>query len=266
MKAPRVERRLVGQGASANTVTTHLRHLEGFKRVFDGKAVSEISTADINEFLFKARPKVDGSEETPRTMNSIETALKASFKSFPLQDNPTKQLKVERVRIERDYLAEDEVRESLAGVDNVRPRRSWRSCASSASAERIRTASRWLTLSSASSAMVALSATCRSIRPSGTPSTGSSRESACTMSRLKLTPRSLSAVKQQRTKGTKGRGSTLVGAGGPAPRVAATVRTENTKRNPTCPRSDRCRTGRTARATGPSGRRGCSGSRPRPRC
>ncbi len=114
------ERGLIGQGASANTVATYMRHLEVFSRVFEGKAVNEITTTDINEFLFQVRLKADGSEKAPRTMNSLKTALKAFFKSLPLTENPTKQLKIKRVRIERDYLTEDEVRELLAGVDNVR--------------------------------------------------------------------------------------------------------------------------------------------------
>ena len=116
----RFERGLIGQGASKNTVATYMRHLEAFKSLFEARNVEEITAADINEFLFSARLKADGTEKTPRTMNSIKTALKAFFKSLPIQDNPTKQLKIKRVRIERDYITSDEVRELLAGVDNVR--------------------------------------------------------------------------------------------------------------------------------------------------
>ncbi len=118
----RFERGLIGQGASKNTVATYMRHLEAFKSLFDGKNVEEITAADINEFLFQTRLKADGSEKTPRTMNSIKTALRAFFKSLPLLTNPAKDVKIKKVRIERDYLTEDEVRVLLSKVAGVRDR------------------------------------------------------------------------------------------------------------------------------------------------
>jgi site-specific recombinase XerD len=84
------ERGLIGQGASKNTVATYMRHLEVFSRFFDGKHVEKVTAGDINEFLYQARLKADGTEKAPRTMNSLKTALKSLFNSLPLDDNPTK--------------------------------------------------------------------------------------------------------------------------------------------------------------------------------
>ena len=118
----RFERGLVGQGASKNTVATYMRHLEVFQRFFDGKPVEQVTAADINEFLYQARLKADGTDKAPRTMNSLKTALKSLFNSLPLEANPTKGIKIKRVRIERDYLTEVEVRALLSKVNNVRDR------------------------------------------------------------------------------------------------------------------------------------------------
>jgi integrase/recombinase XerD len=118
----RFERGLVGQGASKNTVSTYMRHLERFNRLFDAKSVEEVTAADINEFLYQARLKADGTDKAPRTMNSLKTALKSLFNSLSLEDNPTKGLKIKRVRIERDYLTADEVHALLSKVNDDRDR------------------------------------------------------------------------------------------------------------------------------------------------
>ena len=71
----RFQRGLIGQGASANTVTTYMRHLDVFMRSFDGKAVTEITAADVNEFLFQARLKADGSEMSTPVENRVNTLV-----------------------------------------------------------------------------------------------------------------------------------------------------------------------------------------------
>ena len=90
----RFERGLVGQGASVNTVATYKRNLERFVEAFDGKEVERITTPDLNEHLFSARLKADGSEKTPRTMNALKTALRSFFKSLGLKEDPAKAIRI----------------------------------------------------------------------------------------------------------------------------------------------------------------------------
>ena len=114
------KRGLIGQGASKNTVGTYMRQLKGFRNFCDGRSVEEITAGDINEFLYEARLKADGSEKAQRTMNSLKTALKSFFNSLPLQENPMKKIRIKRVRIERDYLTQDEVKKLIAGISDIR--------------------------------------------------------------------------------------------------------------------------------------------------
>jgi integrase/recombinase XerD len=118
----RFKRGLVGKGASENTVATYARHLRLLTEHFNGTKVEEITSADLADFLYAVRLKEDGNPKNQRTINSIKTALKSLFKSLGLKDNPAHDLRIKRVRIERDYITEDEVRVLLAGVDNVRDR------------------------------------------------------------------------------------------------------------------------------------------------
>jgi len=118
----RFERGLIGQGASENTISTYMRHLRLLTEHVNGTQVDEITSADLNDFLYAVRLKADGNMKNARTVNSIKTALKSFFKSLSLKDNPADDLRIKRVRIERDYITEDEIRVLLAGVDNIRDR------------------------------------------------------------------------------------------------------------------------------------------------
>jgi len=118
----RFERGLVGQGASRNTVATYGRNLDRFTEAFAEKVAEEITVADLNEFLFSVRLKADGSEKTPRTMNAVKIALKSFFRSLTLKEDPAKKLRIKRVRIERDYLTQEEVRRLIDGVQGIRDR------------------------------------------------------------------------------------------------------------------------------------------------
>jgi integrase/recombinase XerD len=116
----RFERGLIGQGASKNTVQSYSRHLCRFAAFFQGRQVEELGPSDLNEFLFSVRLKADGTEKTPRTMNAIKTAVKSFFKSLALKDNPAERLRIKKVRIERDYIIQQEVRKLLDGVPGIR--------------------------------------------------------------------------------------------------------------------------------------------------
>ena len=116
------ERGLIGNGASKNTIDTYMRHLRQFADHANGKQVEEITPVDLNDFLYAVRLKTDATAKNQRTMNSIKTAIKSFFKSLGLKDNPAHGLRIKRVRIERDYITEDEVRTLLAGVENIRDR------------------------------------------------------------------------------------------------------------------------------------------------
>ena len=116
----RFERGLIGQGASKNTISTYKRHLRLLTQHCNGTEVEDVTSADLADFLYSVRLKADGSPKNQRTINSIKTALKSFFRSLKLNDNPAHDLRIKRVRIERDYITEDEVRILLAGVDNVR--------------------------------------------------------------------------------------------------------------------------------------------------
>lgn len=116
------ERGLIGQGASRNTVDSYMRHLKGFNEFCNGRRIDEIAPADINEYLYATRLKKDGTEKAQRTVNSVKTALKSFFNSLPLQENPAKKIRIKRVRIERDYLMEDEVKKLISGVTDIRDR------------------------------------------------------------------------------------------------------------------------------------------------
>lgn len=114
------ERARVAQGASRNTVATYKRNLDPFVRKFGDRDVEMITTSDLNDFLFSVRLKADGREKTPGTMNAIKTAVRSFFKSLPLREDPAKAIRIKRVRIERDYITEDEVRQLLAGIPVIR--------------------------------------------------------------------------------------------------------------------------------------------------
>ena len=118
----RFERGLIGQGASKNTISTYMRQLRLLTEHFNGTMVEDVTSADLADFLYAVRLKADGTPKNQRTINSIKTALKSFFRSLRLKDNPANDLRIKRVRIERDYITEDEVRVLLAGVDNVRDR------------------------------------------------------------------------------------------------------------------------------------------------
>ena len=118
----RFKRGLIGQGASKNTIATYMRHLRLLTQHFNGIKVEEITSADLNDFLYAVRLKADGNAKNQRTVNSIKTALKSFFKSLNLKQDPADDLRIKRVRIERDYITEDEVRVLLAGVNSVRDR------------------------------------------------------------------------------------------------------------------------------------------------
>lgn len=118
----RFERGLIGQGASKNTVATYKRYLKKFAAAFGGKDAEGFTTADLSDFLFSVRLKEDGSEKCPRTMNSIKTALKSFFKSLCLKEDPSKRIRIKRVRIERDYITQDEVRKLIPGISSIRDR------------------------------------------------------------------------------------------------------------------------------------------------
>lgn len=118
----RFERGLIGQGASKNTISTYMRQLRLLTQHFNGTHVEEITSADLTDFLYAVRLKADGTPKNQRTINSIKTALKSFFKSLALKENPADDLRIKRVRIERDYITEDEVKVLLAGVDHVRDR------------------------------------------------------------------------------------------------------------------------------------------------
>jgi integrase/recombinase XerD len=118
----RFERGLIGQGASRNTVSTYKRHLNRFVGLLGERQIEEVGNADLNEFLYTVRLKEDGTEKTPRTMNSIKTALKSLFKSLNLKEDPAKRIRIKRVRIERDYITPEEVRKLLDGVTSTRDR------------------------------------------------------------------------------------------------------------------------------------------------
>jgi integrase len=55
-------------------------------------------------------------------MNAIKTALRSFFKSLGLEENPAKEIRIKRVRIERDYITGEEVRRLIAGIPVVRDR------------------------------------------------------------------------------------------------------------------------------------------------
>ncbi len=118
----RFERGLIGQGASKNTISTYRRHLRLLTQHFNGTDVKDVTSADLADFLYAVRLKTDDTPKNQRTINSIKTALKSFFRSLKLKDNPADDLRIKRVRIERDYITEDEVRVLLAGVENVRDR------------------------------------------------------------------------------------------------------------------------------------------------
>ena len=118
----RFKRGLVGKGASENTVATYARHLRLLTQHFHGTEVEEVTSADLADFLYSVRLKADGTPKHQRTINSIKTALKSFFRSLRLKENPADDLRIKRVRIERDYITEDEVRVLLAGVENIRDR------------------------------------------------------------------------------------------------------------------------------------------------
>ncbi|MBI4583225.1 MAG: tyrosine-type recombinase/integrase [Planctomycetes bacterium] len=118
----RFGRGLIGQGASKNTVESYRRHLKLLVKFFPEKNVEEIGPTDLNEFLYAVRLKENGSEKTPRTMNAINTAVKSFFKSLALKENPAERLRIKKVRIERDYIIQDEVRKLLDGVTVIRDR------------------------------------------------------------------------------------------------------------------------------------------------
>ena len=100
----RFERGLIGQGASKNTISTYMRQLRLLTQHFNGTKVEEITSADLNDFLYAVRLKADGTAKNQRTVNSIKTALKSFFKSLKLKQNPADDLRIKRVRIERDYI------------------------------------------------------------------------------------------------------------------------------------------------------------------
>ena len=118
----RFERGLIGQGASKNTISTYKRHLRLLTQHCNGTEVEDVTSADLADFLYTVRLKADGTPKNQRTINSIKTALKSFFKSLGMKENPADDLRIKRVRIERDYITEDEVRILLAGVDHVRDR------------------------------------------------------------------------------------------------------------------------------------------------
>ncbi len=118
----RFERGLIGQGASKNTVGTYKRYLKKFTAAFGDKEAEGFSTADLSDFLYSVRLKEDGTEKSPRTMNSIKTALKSFFRSLSLKEDPSKRIRIKRVRIERDYITADEVRELITGISSIRDR------------------------------------------------------------------------------------------------------------------------------------------------
>ena len=113
---------LVGQGASKNTVASYMRHLRLFAQHAKGRLAEEITIVDLSNFLYSVREKTDGTVKNQRTINAIKTALKSFFRSLSLKDNPANDLRIKHVRLERDYITEDEVRTLLAGVTGVRDR------------------------------------------------------------------------------------------------------------------------------------------------
>lgn len=114
------ERGLVGQGYSKNSVATYMRHLMKLSEQFGDKEIEEIRRADLTDFLFNVRLKDDGTEKNMRTINSIKTAVKSLFRSLDLDRNPADRMRIKRVRIERDYLTEPEVKALLAGTTDKR--------------------------------------------------------------------------------------------------------------------------------------------------
>ena len=114
------ERGLIGQGYSKNSVATYMRHLAHLKGRLGDKSVEEIRRADLSEFLYDVRLRDDGAEKSQRTINSIKTAVKSLFRSLDLDRNPADGMRIKRVRIQRDYLTQDEVVRLLEGVTYVR--------------------------------------------------------------------------------------------------------------------------------------------------
>jgi integrase/recombinase XerD len=116
----RFERGLIGQGASKNTVKSYSRHLHRFAACFQGRHAEELGPSDLNEFLYAVRLRENGAEKTPRTMNAVKTALKSFFKSLNMKENPADRIRIKKVRIERDYIIQEEVRKLLDGVTHIR--------------------------------------------------------------------------------------------------------------------------------------------------
>ena len=114
------ERGLIGQGYSKNSVATYMRHLAHLSAQIGDKEIQEIRRADLTDFLFNVRLKDDGTEKNMRTINSIKTAVKSLFRSFDLDRNPADRMRIKRVRIERDYLTEPEVKALLSGTADKR--------------------------------------------------------------------------------------------------------------------------------------------------
>ena len=114
------ERGLVGQGYSKNSVATYMRHLAHLSEQIGDKDIDEVRRADLTDFLFNVRLKADGTEKNMRTINSIKTAVKSLFRSLDLDRNPADRMRIKRVRIERDYLTEHEVKTLLSGITDTR--------------------------------------------------------------------------------------------------------------------------------------------------
>jgi integrase len=55
-------------------------------------------------------------------MNAVKTVLKSFFRSVPLKEDLAKKLRIKRVRIERDYITEEEVRRVIDGIQGIRDR------------------------------------------------------------------------------------------------------------------------------------------------
>jgi len=116
----RFERALIGQGSSKNTVKTYMAHLKDLAEAIGDKEVEEITSGDLNEFLYSHRLKSNGDQKSQRTINGVKIALKSLFRFLELKENPTQRIKIKRVRIERDYISQEEVRELLTAVPVVR--------------------------------------------------------------------------------------------------------------------------------------------------
>ncbi len=114
------ERGLVGQGYSTSSVKTYMRHLVHLSNHYGDTPVEEIRRADLNDFLYRVRHRIDGAPKSQRTINSIKTAVKSLFRSLDLDRNPADRMRIKRVRIERDYLTEPEVKTLLSGTTDTR--------------------------------------------------------------------------------------------------------------------------------------------------